>query len=326
MDFETILILSILIGLAGTVISLLIWFIQLFVSRKKSLTTGKVTLCLWAITVLSFLVYCWQPSQDVEFFANCLASIFTAGLAGAMSLIVLIPMAIVKHLEKKKTEREAEFKYTPYTPTPQPGVHRYPAYNVRPGTTRNEPIATYKQPESSSFNKPEYPPVSVASSAPPSAEKRAPRQEKKVVINKKLGCNAVYRELASRESSGAKFLFNVCLPGTNSTIDVVMIDPYGIFVMALIQDLHNNHNAVTQNTKHIESLRSHINVRDVPYHNIVIASNYDAGIGNTINNPYLVELQDVRDRVRNLSYQHSLCLLSSDIKQIYQKLAAYASK
>lgn len=325
MDFKTILILSILIGISGTAISLLIWFIQMFVNRKKSLTTGKVTLCLWAITVLSFLVYFWQPSQDVEFFANFLASIFTAGLAGALSLIVLIPMAIVKHLEKKKAEREAVFEYTPHTPTPQPGVPRYPAYNTRPEPARTEPIATYKQHERPSFNKPEYLPTSVASSAPPSIEKRAPKQEKKVVINERPGYNAVYRELESRESSGAKFLFNVCLPETNSTIDVVMIDPYGIFVMTLIQDLHNSHNAVTQNTKHIEALRSHVNVRDVPYHNIVIASNYDAGIGNTINNPYLVKLQDVRDKVRDLSYQHSLCLLSSDINQIYQKLAAYSS-
>ena len=75
MDFETFLILGILSGLAGTAISLLIWFIQLFVNRKKSLTTGKVTLCLWAITVISFLVYCWRPNQDIEFFANFLARV-----------------------------------------------------------------------------------------------------------------------------------------------------------------------------------------------------------------------------------------------------------
>ena len=323
MDFETILILSILIGISGTAISLLIWFIQLFVNRKKSLATGKIVLCFWAIAVLPFIIFGWLSTRDSDPYPNIITSIVTLVIAGAMSLIVLIPMAIVKHLEKKKAERKAEFKYTP---TPQPGVPRYPAYNTRPEPARTEPITTYKQPERPSFNKPKYPPVSVASSAPPSTEKRAPKQEKKVAINEKPGCNAVYRELASRESSGAKFLFNVCLPGTNSTIDVVMIDPYGIFVMTLIQDLHNSHNAVTQNTKHIEALRSHVNVRDVPYHNIVIASNYDTGIGNTINNPYLVELQDVRDKVRELSYQHSLCLLSSDIKQIYQKLAAYASK
>lgn len=326
MDFETILILSILIGISGTAISLLIWFIQMFVNRKKSLTTGKVVLCFWTIAVLPFIIFGWWSTRDSDPYANIITSIVTLVIAGAMSLIVLIPMAIVKHLEKKKAEREAVFEYTPHTPTPQPGVPRYPAYNTRPEPARTEPIATYKQHERPSFNKPEYLPTSVASSAPPSIEKRAPKQEKKVVINERPGYNAVYRELESRESSGAKFLFNVCLPETNSTIDVVMIDPYGIFVITLIQDLHNSHNAVSQNTRHIESLRSHVNVRDVPYHNIVIASNYEAGIGSEISNPYLAKLQDVRDKVRDLSYQHSLCLLSSDINQIYQKLAAYASK
>lgn len=326
MDFETILILSILIGISGTAISLLIWFIQLFVNRKKSLTTGKVVLCFWAIAVLPFIIFGWWSTRDSDPYPNIITSIVTLVIAGAMSLVVVIPMAIVKHLEKKKAKRETEFEYTPYTPAPKSNTPRYPAYNTRPKPTRTEPITTYKQPERPFFNKPKYPPMSVASSAPPSIEKRAPKQEKKVVINERPGYNAVYRELESRESSGAKFLFNVCLPETNSTIDVVMIDPYGIFVMTLIQDLHNSHNAVAQNTKHIGALKSHVDVRDVPYHNIVIASNYDAGIGNTINNPYLVKLQDVRDKVRDLSYQHSLCLLFSDIKQIYQKLADYASK
>lgn len=113
----------------------------------------------------------------IEFFANFLASVFAAGLAGALSLIVLIPMAIVHHLEKKKAEREEEFAYAPI---PQPSTPRYSAYNTRPESTRTEPIMTCKQPARPTLNKPEYIPEPF-SSVPNSTEKRAQNKRKKLL-------------------------------------------------------------------------------------------------------------------------------------------------
>lgn len=330
MNLELVLVLGILIAAAGTGFSLLIWVIQLFANRKKSLTTGKVVLCFWAALVLLFLGFAWVPDADMDFSTNIIGSIFVLIMASAMSLIVIIPMAIVSCLEKKKAKREEEFfaDSTPYVPKPQPITTQH-AYNHPKPTPK--PAPTYTRPESPTFTQPETRPVHTPEPTPKiqSAERRVVASDSKTSVSKPVestqqGKDTIYKILAHRESSGTKFLFNVQLPNSEETIDVIMLDSYGIFVFKVAQQ-ENAQEAVLQNTKCIKTLQPYITIRGIPFHNVVCVKNINTQ-RETMNNPYVVSLPGLQDKIKELCYQHSLCLLSSDINQVYQNLLPYASK
>ena len=228
------------------------------------------------------------------------------------SLPVLIVMAILKSVEKKKAEKEQ---------------------NARPATSRQIQRPTPTPPVRSAFPEPEVPipPRPVRLTQPtvnkiPVVQHTQSAPKANYAEGERRGNFAIYDALRDRESFGAKFIFNVQLPAQTESakIDVVMIDPYGLFVFASEQGQNNEQTLVEQNTRAIQLLKPYIEIRDVPFHNLVVLSGAHNAQDGFNYNPYVVTTQTLRDKVQELSYKHSLCLLSSDINQIYQKLLPYA--
>lgn len=163
----------------------------------------------------------------------------------------------------------------------------------------------------------------------------------------KYGEYLIYDHLRQRESIGSKFLFNVYIPvenGQTSEIDVLMIDPHGLFVFESKnyggwifgdedskqwcqcfksgrQHSHKEYfyNPIKQNEGHINVLKFYLGYPAIAMHNIVVFSDR-CNFKHVVTNKHVIYRYETANRVRMICSKQPPCVTDEQIEAIYQRL------
>lgn len=357
MDLFTIGVIILALSALATVIVFFAWFILLFANRKKSHTAGKVLLFFIALTTVTFAIDGWLVPSDTSLFIEILATLIILVAGGFATIPIIITMTIVKHIEEKRNPPEKTIKKEPRVMT----IPDNPIFKTSGNASSPHPKQFEKKtdiildaPSSipNSFKsdvildepKSERP-LEQASFAQPTP----PSPPKPIVPPTH---NTIYNTLRHRESMGAKFLFNVN-PSPNSdfpAIDIMIIDPYGIFAIEaenrsglLLGSVESMDwefyadfkktgapaeliiNPVLANNYNIDMLRSKIDMQNVPVYNLVIVPDDCELHGDISKNASVIKMSKLKDTIQTLCSIRSICMMSSDIKKTYQDMLSFST-
>ena len=332
MELTTTYILLLIFTFSGLIISSLIWFILLFANRRYSLKAHKASF-IFGTAFTACIAYCFVFDPNYDIVTNLISVLILVCMAFVIALPSIIINAIVKHSVKKKDAKLAEELKEMFNPN----LNYTPDASAAPLQKKSDIILD--TPKSDVVLNGQ----TVTSQPPKESVKR---------IEPAIP-DTIYRDLRHRESMGAKFLFNVN-PSTDSNfpaIDVLMIDPYGIFaieaenysclilgsVHAMDWELYVDFkktdippeqivNPVLANNYNIDMLRSKINLGNIPVYNLVVVPDDCELHGDISKNTSVIKMSNLKDTVQTLCSTNSLCMMSSDIKEMQQKISPYSQQ